>query len=60
VKKEDNIVNFATSRIINSRTQHNSFCTDKKKHQVTSYVVVYKAMSHVTQIACVSSPPLLH
>jgi hypothetical protein len=46
-KKENNSVNFAACRIINRRT-HDSLCGDENKHWVTSYVLVYKAMSHVT------------
>lgn len=33
---------------VNHRTQHNSLCRHKYKHYVTSYVIVYKAMCHVT------------
>jgi hypothetical protein len=48
VKKADNNANFAAEGLINRRTHHNSLCRDKNKHNVTSYVMVYKAMSHVT------------
>lgn len=34
--------------IINHKTHCNSLCRDKKKHLVTSYVMVYKATSQVT------------
>jgi hypothetical protein len=34
--------------IINSRTYHNSLRRDKNKHYVTKYVMVYKAVIHVT------------
>jgi hypothetical protein len=46
--KTDYIPNFAIGGIINRRTQHNSLCKDKNKHWLTSYVIVYKALSHVT------------
>jgi hypothetical protein len=48
VKKADNSANLAAGGVINRRTHHNSPCRDKNKQQVTSYVMVYKAMSHVT------------
>jgi hypothetical protein len=47
MKKSDNSVNFTAGRIINHRTHHNSLCTDKNKHFITSYVMVYEAMRHV-------------
>jgi hypothetical protein len=47
-KKEDICTKFAADGIVNNRTHHNSLCRDKNKHQVTSYVMVYKAMSHMT------------
>jgi hypothetical protein len=47
VKKADNSTNFAAGGIINRRTD-NLLCRDKDKRLVTSYVVVYKAMDHVT------------
>jgi hypothetical protein len=47
MKKGDNSMNFAAGGIINHRTHHNSLRRDKNKHWVTSYVMVYKAMSHV-------------
>jgi hypothetical protein len=46
-KKADDSANFAAGGIINRR-KHNSLCRDKNKHQVTSYVMVYKATNHVT------------
>jgi hypothetical protein len=48
VKKADNGDNVAAGGIINRRIEHNPLCRDKNKHQVTNYVIVYKAMSHVT------------
>jgi hypothetical protein len=48
VKKEDNSANFAFGRITNRRKQHNSICRGKNKHYATSYMMIYKAMSHVT------------
>jgi hypothetical protein len=48
VNEADNSLNFAAGGIMNRRTHHNSLCTDKNKHYVTDYVMVYKAMSHVT------------
>jgi hypothetical protein len=48
VKKADRGANFTAGEIISGGTYHNSVCRDKNKHQVTSYVVVYKAMSQVT------------
>lgn len=53
VKKGDNSTNFAAGGIINHRT-YNPLCRDKNKQQVTSYVMVYMTMSHV------SSRLLLH
>jgi hypothetical protein len=47
MKKVENRVNFAASRIINCRTHHNSLCRGKNKHYVTGSVMVYKVMSHV-------------
>jgi hypothetical protein len=47
-KKTDNRVNFEAGKIINRMKHHNSLCRDKNKHCVTSYMLVYKAMSHVT------------
>jgi hypothetical protein len=46
VKKADN-TNLAAGGIITCKTHHTSLCTDKNEHSVTSYVMVYKAMSHV-------------
>jgi hypothetical protein len=58
VKKADNSANFAAGWVINCRT-HNSLCRDKNKHQVNSYVMVYKAMSHVKlPCMCKLAPPL--
>jgi hypothetical protein len=33
---------------MNRREHHNSLCRDKNKHYAASYVLVYKAVSHVT------------
>jgi hypothetical protein len=41
----DNRANFAAGGIINRR---NSLCRDKNEHKITSYVMVYDALSHVT------------
>jgi hypothetical protein len=46
--KSDNSSSFATGGIINRRTHHNSLCRNKNKHQMTSYVIVDKTVSHVT------------
>jgi hypothetical protein len=46
MNKMNNSANYIAGRIINCRTHHNSLCRDKNKH-LASYVVVYKAMSHV-------------
>jgi hypothetical protein len=46
LKKADNSANFTAGGIINHRT-HNSLCSDKNKHYVSSYMRVLKAMSHV-------------
>jgi hypothetical protein len=59
VKKADNSANIASGGIINLRTR-NSLCRDKKKHQVTSYVMIYKIMSRVTppgmrELSCAST-----
>jgi hypothetical protein len=48
VKKADNRANFEAGGIINCITHQNSLCRGKTKHQVISYVMIYKAMSHVT------------
>jgi hypothetical protein len=48
VKKADNSANFAAGGIINHRTHRYSLCRHKNKHYVASYVMVYKAMYHVT------------
>jgi RNase P protein component len=48
VKKADNSANFAAGGIINRRTHHNSRCRNRNKHWMTSYMMVHKAMSHVT------------
>jgi hypothetical protein len=48
MKKVDDIANFAGGMIINHRTYHNSLCRGKNKHQDTNYIMVQKAMSHVT------------
>jgi hypothetical protein len=48
VKKADNSANFAAGGIVYRRTHHYSLCRDKNKHQMSSYVMVYKAMIHVT------------
>jgi hypothetical protein len=47
MKKVDDNTNFAAGGIINHRTHHNSLCSGKNKPWVTSYVMVYKAMSYV-------------
>jgi hypothetical protein len=47
VEKADNSTNLAAGGNISGRAQHNSLCRDKNKHYVTSYVTVYKAMSHM-------------
>jgi hypothetical protein len=47
VKKANKSANFAAGGIINRRTHHNPFCRDKNKHYAASYMIVYKAMSHV-------------
>jgi hypothetical protein len=47
MKKVDNSVNYESGGIINCWTHHNSLCRDKNKYQMTSYGMVYKAMSHV-------------
>jgi hypothetical protein len=48
MKKADNSANLAAGGIIHRMTHHNSLCRDKNKHNVTSYVMIYKAMSHMT------------
>jgi hypothetical protein len=48
MKEVNNNAIFAIGRFINCRTQHKSFCGDKNKDYLTSYVMVYKAMSRVT------------
>jgi hypothetical protein len=48
VKETDNSTNFAAGGIIDRKTHHNSLFEDNNKHWVTSYAMVYKAMSHVT------------
>jgi hypothetical protein len=48
MKKAGNSANFAAVGIISRRTRRNSFSRDKNKHWVTSYMMVYKAVSHVT------------
>jgi hypothetical protein len=48
VKKADNRANFAAGGIIKRRTRYNSHWRGKNKHQVVSYVMIYKAMCHVT------------
>jgi hypothetical protein len=60
VKRAGNIANFAADGIINRRTYRNSLCSDKNKHYVTSYVMVYKAVRHVWLRRMRSSPALLH
>jgi hypothetical protein len=47
-KKLDDSANFAAGGIVNHSTYHNSLCRDKNKHYDTSYLMVYKAMSHET------------
>jgi hypothetical protein len=47
-KKADNSANFTAGGIINRRAHHNSLRRDTNKYEVASYVMVYKAMSHVT------------
>jgi hypothetical protein len=39
----------AAGSIINHRTRYNSLCRDKKERQITSYVMVYKAVSYESQ-----------
>jgi hypothetical protein len=46
-KKVDNRANLAGGVTISHRTHHNLLCTDKNKHYVPSYMMVYKAMSHM-------------
>jgi pimeloyl-CoA synthetase len=46
-KEEDNNANFAAGGIINY-TIYTSLCTDKNKHYMTSYVMIKKAVYHVT------------
>jgi hypothetical protein len=58
VKKVGNSANFAAGGIIDRRTHHNSLCEDKNKHYVTSYMMVYKAMSHVTLRRMLKISPL--
>jgi hypothetical protein len=48
VKKADNSANFTAGGIVYRRTHHSSLYKNKNKRCVTSYVMVYKAMSHVT------------
>jgi hypothetical protein len=48
VKKAVNNASFIAGGIIDRRTRRNSLCRDKNKHWVTNYVMVYKAVSHVT------------
>jgi hypothetical protein len=48
MKRADKSANCTAAGIISHRTHHNSLCRDKNKHKVTSYMMVYKAMSHVT------------
>jgi citrate lyase synthetase len=52
VTKAGNSANFALCGIITCRAHHNKFCTNKK-HQLTSYAMVYKAMSHM-MLPCMS------
>jgi hypothetical protein len=59
-KKVENGVNFEAGRIVNYRTHYNSLCTDKKKHLVTSYMMVYKAVSHVALPHMCELSPALH
>jgi hypothetical protein len=40
--------NISTGRIIERKTHYNWLSKDIKKHLVTMYVMIYKAMSHVT------------
>jgi hypothetical protein len=44
---DDNCVNLAADGIFSRRTHYNSLCRDKNKHYGTSYMTVYKGMSHV-------------
>jgi hypothetical protein len=46
--KAVNSTNFAAGGIVSHRAQRNAVCRDKNKHWMTSYVMVYKAVSHVT------------
>jgi pimeloyl-CoA synthetase len=46
-KEEDNSVNFAAGGTINC-TIYTSLCRDKNKHYMTSYVMIKKAVYHVT------------
>jgi hypothetical protein len=46
VKKADLSTNFVAGEIINRMTHHNSHCRDKNKHYMTSYMMIYKEMSH--------------
>jgi hypothetical protein len=58
VKIADIIANFAAGGTVNRRTHHNSFCRHKNKHWVTSYVMVYKAMSNVTLLGMRDISPI--
>jgi hypothetical protein len=46
--KGDSSINFPAGRIINHRKHPNSCYRDENKHSVTSYGMIYKAMSYVT------------
>jgi hypothetical protein len=38
----------SAGRIINRKLRYDSLCIGKNKHKVTTYLMVYEAMSHVT------------
>jgi hypothetical protein len=61
VKEADNSAIFDAGEIINCETYHNSLCRDKIKQKVTSCMMVYKAVSHMTlpRMRQLSSAPSL-
>jgi hypothetical protein len=46
VNKDNNSANFADGGIITTQDKGTTHFADKIKHQVTSYVMVYKATRH--------------
>jgi hypothetical protein len=60
MKKVGKSENFADGGTINHKTHHNSLCRDKNRHWVTSYVIFYKAVSHVMLSCMWGSPQPLH